>query len=123
MQYHLVNENFKENYGENLLRARGIFNIDAFLKPVEQVCLQGCEQLNNIMAGANILLGILDEGKPILIIVDSDVDGYTSAAILYQYIEDNFPGANIHYRLHSGKQHGLVDHIEDVSEEDWGLVI
>ena len=123
MQYHLVNENFKENYGENLLRARGIFNIDSFLKPVEQVCLQSYDQLNNITAGANILLGVLDEGKPILIIVDSDVDGYTSAAILYQYIEDNFPGANIHYRLHSGKQHGLEDHIDDVAEEDWGLII
>ena len=123
MQYHLVNENFKENYGENLLRARGIFNIDAFLKPVEQVCLQSYEQLNNITAGANILLGILNEGKPILIIVDSDVDGYTSAAILYQYIEDNFPGANIYYRLHSGKQHGLEDHIDNIIEEDWGLII
>ena len=123
MQYRLVNENFKDNYGENLLRARGIFNIDAFLKPVEQVCLQNYEQLNNITAGANILLGILNEGKPILIIVDSDVDGYTSAAILYQYIEDNFPGANIHYRLHSGKQHGLEDHIDNIIEEDWGLII
>ena len=123
MKYRLVNENFKENYGKNLLRARGILNIDAFLKPTEQVCLQSYDQLDNITAGANILLGVLDEGKPILIIVDSDVDGYTSAAILYQYIEDNFPGANIHYRLHSGKQHGLEDHIDDVAEEDWGLVI
>ena len=89
MQYRLVNENFKNNYGKNLLKTRGISNIDLFLHPTKE-CLQDSEFLDNIGAGADILLGVIKEQKPILIIVDSDVDGYTSAAIIYQYIENNF---------------------------------
>jgi len=122
MQYRLVNENFKNNYGENLLKARGIFNVDKFLHP-DLKLLQDAEQLTNIGAGASVLLGIIKQKEPILIIVDSDVDGYTSAAILYLYIKNNFPEANLHYRLHEGKQHGLEDHIEELIEENWGLII
>ena len=122
MQYKLVNENFKSDYGKNLLRARGITNINDFLKPTS-ICLQDSEFLSNIGTGANIFLNTLKEQKPILIIVDSDVDGYTSAAIIYQYIEFNFPNANIQYKLHTGKQHGLEDHFEDIMQEDWGLII
>ena len=106
-----------------MLRARGILNIDAFLNPTEEVCLQNEEALDNITKGALTLLGILEENKPILIIVDSDVDGYTSAAIIYQYIENNFPNVNLHYWLHSGKQHGLEDHIENILPDEWGLII
>ena len=69
MQYRLVNENFKSNYGKNLLKARGISNTNLFLHPTEE-CLQDSEFLDNIGAGANILLGVLKERKPILIIVD-----------------------------------------------------
>lgn len=122
MQYRLVNENFKKDYGKNLLQTRGISNIDLFLHPTKE-CLQDSEFLDNISTGADILLGVLKEQKPILIIVDSDVDGYTSAAIIYQYIENNFPNANIQYWLHSGKQHGLEDHFEDIMQDEWGLVI
>lgn len=43
------------------------------------------------------------------LIVDCDVDGFTSSAILYQYIKDIRPEVQIDYYLHSGKQHGLSD--------------
>lgn len=45
----------------------------------------------------------------ILVIVDSDCDGYTSAAIIINYLYKAFPTTNIKYFLHSGKQHGLSD--------------
>ena len=122
VQYRLVNNNFKDNYGRSLLHARGVKDIDLFLHPTEE-CLQSAEALDNIAAGANLLLGVLKENKPILIIVDSDVDGYTSASIMYIYITMNFPEAKVKYRLHDGKQHGLEDHVEDLVEEDWGLII
>ena len=122
MQYKLKNFNFKDNYGRSLLHSRGVQNIDLFLHPTEE-CLQNAECLDNMAAGASLLLWVLKEEKSILIIVDSDVDGFTSAAIIYTYITKNFPNAKVNYRLHSGKQHGLEDHIEDLVEEDWGLVI
>lgn len=122
MQYHLVNENFKSNYGEKLLQSRGIQDIGTFLHPTEK-CLQNAENLDNIVAGALLLLNTIQKNEPILIIVDSDVDGFTSAAIMYLYITSNFPNAKVNYRLHSGKQHGLEDHINNLVEEDWGLII
>ena len=122
MQYRLVNENFKDNYGENLLKARGVSDIKGFLNPTKEF-LQDSSYLDNIQAGAEIFLDVIMNKQPILIIVDSDVDGFTSAAIIYQYIVDNFPNANIQYRLHTGKQHGLEDHIEDIIQDEWGLII
>lgn len=123
MQYRLVNENFKNNYGTSLLHARKVKDIGLFLRPTEE-CLQNPKYLSNIDRGANLLIDTIENGgTSILIIVDSDVDGYTSAAIMYQYLDDRFPGLNLKYRLHSGKQHGLEDHIEDLVNEDWDLII
>ena len=39
MKYRLVNENFKANYGENLLKSRGVENVSLFLSPTNE-CLQ-----------------------------------------------------------------------------------
>ena len=122
MQYRLVNENFKKDYGVKLLSARGIKDINRFLVP-DISCIQSEEALTGIDAGVDLLLWVLKEDKPILIIVDSDTDGFTSAAIMYQYIKNIFPDAKVSYRLHEGKQHGLEDHINDLINEEWGLII
>ena len=50
----------------------------------------------------------------ILLIVDCDCDGYTSSAIMYQYIKRLVPDIVIDYIVHEGKQHGLEDCIEDI---------
>ena len=52
------------------------------------------------------------------LIVDCDVDGFTSASILYQYIKDVNSKAEIDYYLHSGKQHGLSDTYEKILDKD-----
>ena len=56
----------------------------------------------------------------IFVQVDSDTDGYTSAAILINYLRRRFPTANIEYRLHSGKEHGVI---VDTVPNDTTLVI
>lgn len=56
-----------------------------------------------------------------LIIVDSDCDGFTSSAILINYLHDLFPfwvENKVCFILHSGKQHGLNDHIENLLENN-----
>ena len=46
------------------------------------------------------------------IVVDSDVDGYVSAASIYKYIEDlDFKGC-LTYSIHTGKQHGISNDIK-----------
>ena len=46
--------------------------------------------------------------------VDSDADGYTSAAIFYNYFKKLYPNADITWRLHEEKEHGvIVDTVPD----------
>lgn len=58
-----------------------------------------------------MLLSHISNGDKIEICVDSDCDGYTSAALLLNYIYARFPSAigNFHYYTHDGKTHGLHD--------------
>lgn len=121
MKCNLVNENFTSNYVENLLKARGVSDIDAFMNPTEKY-LQSPDDLKNIGMAAAMYLRIVLNDKPpysrILIIVDSDNDGYTSAAIMYQYTLKVNCHCQIDYWLHEGKQHGLQDHIDRLMTED-----
>ena len=69
---------------------------------------------------ASTLIKHIQKNNDILIIVDSDCDGFTSSAIFINYLYSLFPSYvenKIHYILHSGKQHGLNDHIEDILED------
>jgi single-stranded-DNA-specific exonuclease len=63
--------------------------------------------LDNIQDGITLLMKHLEEDNHIFIIVDSDVDGYTSAAILYNYIKRLFPQAKIQWMVHEAKEHGI----------------
>lgn len=70
---------------------------------------------------ASVLIKHISRNDNILVIVDSDCDGFTSSAILINYLYDLFPTwveNKVHFILHSGKQHGLNDHIEDLLEDN-----
>ena len=73
------------------------------------------------MAAAMYLRIVMNDDPPysrILIIVDSDCDGFTSAAIMYQYTKRVNCHCQVDYWLHEGKQHGLQDHIEKLMNEN-----
>lgn len=58
----------------------------------------------------------------ITVIVDSDADGFTSAAIFINYLYSQWPdytSEHVDYILHTGKQHGLADTYENLMEDDW----
>lgn len=64
-----------------------------------------------IQDGAKMLIKHISQNDKIFIQIDSDCDGYTSAATLINYLNRLFPGFvqnNISYRLHEGKAHGLI---------------
>lgn len=124
MKTRLVNENFKSNYVDQLLKSRGVESPSAYYEPSAEH-LQDPRDLENIERGANLLVGTIALGEKILIVVDSDNDGFTSATIMYNYLKDLVPELEIDYILHEGKQHGLEDHIKGLLEEGrkYGLVI
>lgn len=124
MKCQLVNKVIKNNYSKELLKERGVENVELFLAPTQE-CLQegGLEYLQN---GANLLKETLNKKGRILLVVDSDTDGFTSSAIMWQYIKDLDKDANLDFCLHEGKQHGLEDHIDwlmDEGEPSYNLVI
>lgn len=69
------------------------------------------ELLDNISTGAKMFIQHLAAGDKIFIQVDTDVDGYTSAAAFINYANKIAPGhtqQNIQYRIHNGKEHGII---------------
>ena len=124
MKTKLINENFKKDYVNQLLKSRGIENPEDYYNPGREF-LQPPTDLENVERGAYVLMGALAMEEKILIVVDSDNDGFTSATIMYNYLKDLDPYCNIDYILHEGKQHGLQDHIKSLIDggEKYGLII
>ena len=66
--------------------------------------------LEELKIAAKLLISTIQSNDRVLIIVDSDCDGFTSAAVLINYLYDIFPAFvanNIDWVLHQGKQHGI----------------
>ena len=71
---------------------------------------------DRLKAAAAAIASCITEGSKALVVVDSDCDGFTSSALLINYLHDCFPTwveNNVDYFMHSGKQHGLSDFPEE----------
>lgn len=122
MKYRLVNKEIKQNYIEELLHERGVDDVETFLNPTE-ASLESYSGLCNIDKGVRLLLDNIGENRQIALITDSDVDGFTSSAIMYQYLKRQNPQLQIDYYVHSGKQHGLEDMWEKLQGKNYSLLI
>ena len=124
MKTKLVNIDIRKNYVDTLLKARGVENPENYYNPSRDFLQSPCD-LDNIGEGAMLIDEVIDRGEKILIVVDSDNDGFTSATIMYNYLKDLAPELEIDYILHEGKQHGLQDHIKKLMDEGakYGLII
>lgn len=83
----------------------------------------GEEKMEN---GAKLLIETIAKEKDAFIIVDSDCDGFTSSAILINYLYKVFPTwtkTYLSWGLHEGKQHGLNDYIDRLENSGYSLVI
>lgn len=108
MKYNLKNDiPHTEDCGKLLLAARGIGDVEYYLH-VDENCLNQALGLDNIVTACNTLAKHLENNGKIFIQIDSDADGYTSAAIVYLYIKAINPDAHIEWRVHDGKQHGII---------------
>ena len=135
MKYKLINE-INQNYSviEQVLTNRGISfkEIPHYLDTTDSDINppQGLGQ-ENLRAAAAVLINTIKFNEHAIVIIDSDCDGFTSSVILINYLHDLFPAwveNNLTYILHTGKQHGLNDHIDELIEKEkqdskFGLVI
>lgn len=117
-----VNKDIRQNYTEELLKERGINEeyLPYFLGQPDLSLLQDPCIFNSIHEGYQMFKEILllNPNQRILLVVDSDVDGFTSSAIMYSYLKKVKPDLHIDYILHEGKGHGLSDLIDKIIEDD-----
>lgn len=113
LQYQLIQPRNPElSPIEQIFANRGIIgkeNINHYLHTTKDDLIAP-ERLMNVRAGATMLIKHIKAQDKILIQVDSDCDGYTSAALLINYLNCLFPAYvqnNITYRMHDDKSHGL----------------
>ena len=109
---------------ERVFANRGIASedIEHYLHTTEDDILSP-SLLDNMEQGAKMFIKHLAAGDKIFIQIDSDVDGYTSAAALINYANMVAPGHAqqcISYRIHDGKEHGLIP---ELIPDDIKLVI
>jgi single-stranded-DNA-specific exonuclease len=97
---------------ERVLTNRGIAlaEIEHYLHTTDEDILDP-KLISNMREGAEMLIKHIAQNDDILVQVDSDCDGFTSAATLLNYLNCLFPGfvqQHMYYRIHSGKQHGII---------------
>lgn len=82
--------------------------------------------LDNMREGVQLLAKHIKLNSRILLIVDSDCDGFCSSAILMNYLHCHFPSwieNNWDYFIHSGKQHGLEDVMQEAEWQKYNLIV
>lgn len=89
-----------------ILENRGIKNVPMFLNPAKS-CLEDNHLLDNIDLAVDIFLKHMNNNSKVVVLQDCDCDGVTSAALMIQYINDNFPSISVDYIIHDNKEHGL----------------
>ena len=98
MKYKLLKNDCEidDNFLENVLLNRGIKNPVEYIRAIKDIIENddigeyeySYKKLNNIQKAVEMFVMHFKEKHPISILVDSDVDGMTSAASMYNYIED-----------------------------------
>lgn len=120
MKYQLIGSgDFLTNPIETVLQNRGIDDIQSFLH-IDRSCVIHWSKLKNMKEAVECFLRHTEKDSNIFIQVDSDADGFTSSALLINYLTKVFSNINITWRLHEGKQHGII---ADTVPDDIDLVI
>ena len=100
-----------DNPKQTILLNRGIENWKQYLN-LNEDCTHDFNLLDNINKAVSCFINHIEKKSRIHIIVDSDVDGYTSASMVYRYIKHLGEDINVTYSLHTKKQHGISEDVE-----------
>lgn len=93
-----------------ILENRGITDLDLVLNPNSKDDTNPSDIVNMDIAVKTILEHL---AANILILVDSDVDGFTSGASIYKYLRAIKSSGDLDFYIHKGKKHGLTDEFMD----------
>ena len=128
MKYKLIEKNYEQDTPiTRILVNRGIEEKDIYHylnttdEDINDYNLLGGDALK---AAAQAVLSAMAENKKCFLVVDSDCDGFTSAAVLLNYLHHISPTwveNCVDWFIHEGKQHGLNDCIDCAI--DYPLVI
>ena len=91
-----------------VLADRGVNDISAYLN-ADWKDVNPPDALDYIIDAVELVHFYIKQNKKILVIVDCDCDGYTSAALLINFLYKLYPDFNIDYVMHENKQHGMND--------------
>ena len=106
----------------DILTLKGIEDIDSFLHPTIKH-VESEELFDNIKKARDVYVQHVSQNHTIDLLVDCDVDGYTSGANIYQYTKRINPSIEIRCFIHSGKVHGLSEFIDSMCSDNSDLVI
>ncbi len=97
----------KDSLMETILSNRKIEDVQRVLNP-DNSSDTDTSKITSIEQGINLIKQNLNNGR-ILILIDSDVDGMTSGAIMYKYLKMINKYSQLSYYFHNGKQHGITE--------------
>lgn len=98
-------------------------DIKLFLHPTKK-CLNDPFLMNNMKEAVECFHDFIHNGKRVFIKVDVDVDGWTSASALIQFIKEINPNIEIVYKLGQDKQHGLfMEDLNNYTRDYFDLII
>lgn len=106
----------------DILTLKGIKDINSFLHPT----IKNTESellFDNIEEARDIFVNHVENKSIIDLLVDCDVDGFTSASNIYQYTKQINPNIEIRCFIHKGKAHGLSEFVDVMCEDDSKLII
>ena len=86
-------------------------------------CLYDAMSFDNMKDGLELLKGHLEVGNAIHLLMDVDVDGCTSSAIMYLWLKHYYPEIKVTFDCNEGKKHGTTRDIMQRIPEDAMLFI
>lgn len=99
------------------------YKLEEFLNPTKDSIIGALVYENIERAARRIIFSVLNNEK-IGIVVDADLDGNFSAAMIINYLREVFDYENVEYFIHSNKAHGLTQEIMDaIDGSDINLLI
>lgn len=120
MNYELIAPREHSSAMVQTLLNRGIplEEIEHYLNTTDQDILP-CHLLDNMRDGAKMLTQAIARNQNIYVQVDCDMDGYTSAALLINYlnrIAPHYTQNHVSYGVHKDKSHGIDTKAFDISK-------
>lgn len=120
MKYN-VREKVSDDIETQILASRGVKDPAVWRYNVQ---MNDWRLLGDIYPAVDMLALAVKHKRKICLLVDSDCDGFSSSAIMFNFLctDLHMPTSLVAYRVHEGKQHGLAD-VMDVIPSDTRLLI